>query len=371
MKITINKNVLMEALKFSNNIISSSVSSAILSCVLLESNETEFKLTTSNGIISSCFKISENIDIENSGRVLVKAKLLLDVVSKIREENIELEEIDSSLRIRAKNYTSNINTLDSFSFPNIDFDTNGWTEIKLNSKTLAVAVRKVSHSALRQSERLDRLNGIYFDSESEKNKLRIVASDSLKLSVFNTPYNGEPFSFLINANVLNLVNSFLKLNEEIIFLTKDKNITIKTKDFILSCNVIDDNYPKIDGLIKSEGETTFKISRNKLIEALERVIVFGSTEKISNCNISISKHLFSIKYKSIELGSSIDKIEIEEFSGKTIDLSVNANFLMEHLKVFDNDEIVFKLENNLKPFMIIDENEPGFLQILVPTINSF
>ncbi|WP_027119765.1 DNA polymerase III subunit beta [[Mycoplasma] testudinis] len=366
MKVTINKNVLIEALKFSNNIISNNISNAALSCVLLEITDTDFKVISSNGIISSVYKIKENIDIESPGKILVKGKLFFNIVSKIKEENIDLEEIDSSLQIKTKNYISNINTLDHSSFPNIDFDSTGWTQIKLNSKTLSTAVKKVSHSALQQIERVNRLNGIYFDSESEKNVLRIVATDSFKLSVFKTSYEGDPFKFLINANVMNLISSFLKLNEEVTFLTKNKNVMIETKDFILSCNVIDSDYPKIDSLINCSGETTLKISRHKLIEALDRVITFAISEKSSICNIKITNSVFSIKYKSLELGSSKEDIVIDDFTGQPIEFSVNASFLVEHLKAFDHDQVIFKIEGDLKPFNLEDEEQPGFLQVLVP-----
>lgn len=366
MKITVNKNLLMEALKFSNNIILNNISNASLSCVLLEANEKELKIISTNSIISSLYKIDKNIDIQKNGKILVKGKLLFGIISKIKEENIELEEIDSTLQIKTNNYVSNINTINPSSYPNIDFDNEDWNKIKIKTKTLSTAIKKVSHSALQQIERVNRLNGIYFDAETEKGILRIVATDSFKLSVYKTEYEGKEFKFLINSNVLSLVNSFLKLNEEVTFHTKNKNVMISTNEFTISCNVIDSDYPNIDPLIQSPEKTVFKIEKQPLIDALDRVISFSISEKSSISNIKITNKIISVKYKSLELGSSKEDIQIIEFTGNPIEFSINANFFIEHLKAFDNPEVIIKMEDDLKPFLLIDEKEPGFIQVLVP-----
>lgn len=368
MKLTINKNTLVEALKFSNNVISNANTNAILNCVLFElNNNKELKIISSNGIISSAYTISNNIDIEEEGKILVKSKLLLSVISKIKDENIELTKIDSTLQIKANNYISNINTIDFESYPNINFNFENWMEIKLNGKLLSKAIKKVSHSALQQIERVNRLNGIYFDSETEKGYLRIIATDSFKLSLYKIEYNDKSFKFLINSNILNLINTFLKDDKDVIFKFKDKNVFIKTDDFILSCNIIDHEYPNIDPIIECNPETVIKVNRQNLIDALDRVISFSiSDNKSSTCNIKITNKILSVNYRSIELGSSKEDLELINFEGNQIEFSVNSSFLLEHLKAFNNNEVGFKIEKNLKPFILFDNNETNFIQVLVP-----
>ena len=68
MKITVNRNVLLEALKFSNNVINNGIinsANPILQCVYLKTSDKKLEIISSNGIISAKYTISENIDIEN------------------------------------------------------------------------------------------------------------------------------------------------------------------------------------------------------------------------------------------------------------------------------------------------------------------
>lgn len=366
MKITINRNILVEALKFSNNVIGNNITNPILNSILFEANNKELKVISSNGLISSSYTIKENIDIEEEGKILVKCKLLLGVISKIKDENIEISEMDSSLQIKTNNYVSNVNTLDPESYPQLEFNSDDWSKIEINSDILSTAIKKVSHSALQQVERINRLNGIFFDGEKEDGILRIVATDSFKLSIFRAPYQNEKFKFLINTNIINLINSFLKSGENVIFKTKQKNVMIQTNNFVLSCNVIDSEYPNIDPVIECKPETVLKVNRHALMDALDRVISFLISDKSSICNIKISNSKLSVNCRSLELGSSKEDIDLLSFEGNQVEFAVNASFLLEHLKAFDNNEVCFKIEKELKPFILYDENEDRFIQVLVP-----
>lgn len=131
MKIVVNKAVLTEALKLSNNVISMIVgtevrlSSPCLENVLLEASDKQLRIISSNGTISCAYIISENIDIEKSGKVLVKAKMLTNIISRIKQEQIELYAEESSLWIKTKNYLSQINTPDTNIYPDINFAVEG------------------------------------------------------------------------------------------------------------------------------------------------------------------------------------------------------------------------------------------------------
>lgn len=100
MKIVINKNVLTEALKLSKSVIGSAGrqgSTNCLSNVLFDASEKQLRIVSSDGIVSCSYVITDNIDIGKPGKALVGASMLLNVVSKIKQEQIEIYLEDSSL----------------------------------------------------------------------------------------------------------------------------------------------------------------------------------------------------------------------------------------------------------------------------------
>lgn len=369
MKIFIDKNTLLNALKLAKSVIGSagkqdSVNS--LANVLIDASKDQLRLVSSDGIVSCSYVIADNIDIQEPGKALVKVALLLNVVSKINQEQIELYLADSSLWIKAKNYISHINIADLHSYPDINFDTSDWSEVQIKNHVFTTSVRKVIHSALVQHERENRLSGIYFDGKTEAGKLRVVATDSFKLSMYRTPYKGEPFSFLIGTRVIELVHNFLKTDEDVVFRINGKDVAIQTNNFLLLCKSIELEYPPIDRVLNVKPNTQIKIDNKKLAEALDRVISFSLNGVAPTSSIKITKQALEISYRQAEVGSSNESVELIQFKGAPIDFFVNASFLLNHVRVFDNDEITINIEQETKPISLIDEREPEFIQILVP-----
>lgn len=235
---------------------------------------------------------------------------------------------------------------------------------------MANGVRKVSHSALLQHEREGRLNGVYFDSTKE-GWLSMAATDSFKLSLYNARYSGPRFAFLVNTKVLELISGFLKVNEEVVFKTKGRSLAIQTPDFLLMSNVIESAaYPDVNELLRGSVHTAVKVNRQKLIEATERVISFSINDQSMTAEVGVSGSGMEISYRKLEIGSSKETVEVVQFRGTPLEFIVNPRYLINHLRAFDNDEVVFEIEGDLKPMVLKDEREPDFVQVLVPMMRT-
>jgi len=99
MKIIIKRSALLNALKFCNNIISGILTNPTLLGILFEVKDNEVVLTCSNGTISGQYKIEDTKLIETikPGKILIRARLLLNVISKLKESDITIEQVDSSV----------------------------------------------------------------------------------------------------------------------------------------------------------------------------------------------------------------------------------------------------------------------------------
>jgi DNA polymerase-3 subunit beta len=123
MKFTIEKSIFTQTLKSSVGILDAIITNPIMDCVLLEVTNNELIITSSNNSASLKNTIKSGVKVEKEGKALVKGRIIYNIVSKLKEKELTLEIIDSSiLRINTTTFSSDINVLEFFSYPNINFD---------------------------------------------------------------------------------------------------------------------------------------------------------------------------------------------------------------------------------------------------------
>jgi DNA polymerase-3 subunit beta len=123
MKISISKQELFNQLKTSVNLLDSLNSNPVMDCLLIDVDEKQLTITSSN-VFSSLRNTTTKLTTSKPGRVLVKGRILYNIVSKIKEKMIDLEVVDNSiLRVSTTSFLCDINILDYTSYPNITFDT--------------------------------------------------------------------------------------------------------------------------------------------------------------------------------------------------------------------------------------------------------
>ena len=125
MKFTIDKNLLVKKLKFCNEIISDLTTIPSLSGILINVEENKITLTSSNQTTSCKIEINNNITISSIGKILIKGNLLFNIISKLSDDKVTFNLIDNSIvRISTKTFTSDLNLLEDFSYPLINFQHN-------------------------------------------------------------------------------------------------------------------------------------------------------------------------------------------------------------------------------------------------------
>lgn len=371
MRIKIDKNILIKNLKNANLIIGNSNQfNPTLNAVLIEAND-DLVFTCSNGQISAKLFETKNFEVIQKGKILCKAKILFSVISKLKENDLEIFKIDESvITIKTKTFSCQINTLDEEIYPQIDFSYNKNQNIKLEMSIIHQVIQKVAWATLIGNEQLKVINAIYFDAKHEPGILNIVATDSFKLSMLKKENKYENFQFLIEPNILKNINEIIKTEEQnlesIDIYLKQNEIVFQGNETIAVYKMIEGTYPNVYNAFNLETTTAFEISKTEFINALDRGIGFVSAEKIPAVKVLIKKEKMNIKFSSYELGNSEEDLEINKFEGMDIELNVNASYLMNLLKMFESKVIRFEIAGQNKPIILKDTKNKDFIQLVLP-----
>jgi DNA polymerase-3 subunit beta len=122
MKFTIDKTKFLNLLKLPTNIVDNSNINPVLTGILIECKNKKLTVISSNNNLSIHAQC-EDADILKEGKILIRGKLLFNIVSKLKESNVSFEVIDNSIiRISTNKFSSDINLLDDVGYPSINFN---------------------------------------------------------------------------------------------------------------------------------------------------------------------------------------------------------------------------------------------------------
>lgn len=365
LKIKINKQELSLGIKKCLNVIEGNTfdSSAINECIKLKVEKNIITLTSFSHLFCVKYEIKENFEIFNDGEILIKGKIFYNIISKLDDEII-LERIDNnSLYIKSNNFESNLNLIDEYLFPEINFkpETN-FESFTIKSNYLDEIENKLINFVSKTDNILS-----YINFSIKNNILTATATDSVKLANINFKVNAKDNQIKIHPLLLKWLSGFYKNDEDIEFKIYETQLIIKYRNLTIINNIWNDVYPNTDFLLNSDTNLVFNIEKNKILKGLERgVSLFDSDPTKIRVKLLGEQNELIIKFENEIYASSMETIEINKIIGGNIDIVVNAQFLIQIIKNFEGDIITIKLSSETKNILFNDNFNDNFIQLLAP-----
>jgi DNA polymerase-3 subunit beta len=344
----------------------------LLGGILLEAQGEELKLSATNMEIS--IQTSSPAEVEGEGRVIIPARIFNDIVRSLPGGKFTLEHDDSEgmVRLAAGENEYRIRTFAADDYPQLPkFPEEG--TFRMPGESLVETVEKVSRSYSRDETR-PVLTGILISFEDSR--VRMVTTDSYRLSIKETelataPFDG-PKEAIIPARAMQEVSRIFSGSDEgsIEVSLSENQALFRIGDVVFGTRLIDGNFPEYRRLLPSGFEREIAVSREKLIETLRRVNLFAARQTPPvPVSLSFSEGAVEVIVKNGEVGDAHERLEAS--SEDEFLISFNPSYLLDGVSAIDSDEVVFKLNEALKPGLIVprlngDEGEPDFLYLIMP-----
>lgn len=375
MKFTINKESLLNKLKFCNEIVDSSSINPILSNLLINVNEDNIEFICSNQLISSKTIIKNNISISSTGSILIKTNLLFNIISKINEDKITFDLVDNSIiHISTNKFTLDLNVLESYSYPVINFSFENKNKITINKQLFNKITNKTSLTVLESSDQTNIFTGINLNSNRLDNKIEILSTDSYHLSYLQEDFTNDKFDITLSLKVVKLINSLLKESKsDCNFYLDQNNILFEINDTIISTRLLDGKYHSSPyKILQNTYPYSFTTSKKEMIDSINRGLVLLSSDnsKKPTVQMIINDKELNLNFKSIELGSCYEKINIEGYKGSNIQIILNIKYLLDLLREIETDKIEFHFINERGPILIKEVNDKNFITLISPCGNN-
>ena len=371
MKFSIKQKVLMEHLNYVIRGISNKNLIPILNCIKFElTNEGLYLLSTDNELTIKSFIPAEEIDnIDIKGEILISGRYIYDIVRKLTNDIINIEEIiDSQVLITTETSSFKLNCNEVKEFPNIDLEYTK-TPILLDKKVFKTTINQTIFATSTQ-ERDQIFKGINF--KINENIMEVTASDTYRVSKKRLTLDQtikDNIDIIIPSRTLNEIIKLINDEEEKIELHIFSNkVVFKIGNLIVMTRLINGNYPDLNKIIPSNFSLKTKVNLENLFNSIDRASLL--TEEKNTIKLEITKNkenLMIISSNIPEIGNVKEQIKIEKNSDTTIQILFNSKNMMEALKTFESEEIEISFNGEAKPIVINYINNNDLIQLILPT----
>ena len=366
MKLICSKSNLLNGVNIVSKAVPSKTTMSILECILIDATKGQITLTA-NDMELGIETVIEGEIIER-GIIALDAKIFLEMVRKLPDNDVTIE-TDSSYKtiITCEKATFNIigKSGEDFSYlPQIERS----DSILLSQFTLKEVIRQTIFS-IADNFTNKILTGELF--EINGNLLKVVSSDGLRISLRRIELkNTYPDKkVIVPGKTLNEISKILSgdADKDVNLFFTDKHILFEFDNTTVVSRLIEGEYLKIDNILSADYETKVKINKREFLSCIDRSTLLVKEADKKPIILDIKDDVMELKMNSI-VGSLDEEIDIVK-NGKDLMIGFDPKFLIDALKVIDDEDIEIKLLNPKAPCFIKDEQE-SYIYLILPVTFS-
>lgn len=362
MKLVCSKSNLLNGLQIVSKAVPNKTTMSILECILVDATKNVISLTA-NDMELGIETIIEG-DIVEKGIIALDAKIFLDIVRKLPDSDITIETDSSNKTIitceKAK-FTIIGKSGEDFSYlPVIEKE----KQVIISQFTLKEVVRQTIFS-ISDNDNNKLMTGELFDINGEE--LKVVSLDGHRISIrkIQLKNNYEPIKVVVPGKTLNEVSKILPGDAEsdVTISFTAKHIVFEFDNTVVVSRLIEGEYFRIEQMLSSDYETKVRINKKEFLSCIDRATLLVKEGDKKPIIINITDESMELKINSI-LGSMNEDINIEK-SGKDLMIGFNPKFLIDALRVIDDEEVDLYMVNPKAPCFIKNAEE-SYIYLILP-----
>jgi DNA polymerase-3 subunit beta len=366
MKIICSKANLLNGVNIVSKAVPSKTTMTILECILIDATKGQITLTANDMELG----IETIIDGEiiEKGIIAVDAKILLEMVRNLPDNDITIETdaaYKTTVTCEKAKYNIVVKSGDDFShLPTIERN----DSIYVSQFTLKEVIRQTIFS-IADNNTNKILTGELF--EIKDNVLKVVSSDGLRISLrrINLKNSYPAKKVIVPGKTLNEIMKILPgdTDKDVNIFFTDKHILFEFDNTTVVSRLIEGDYLKIDNILSADYETKVKINKKEFQNCITRSTLLVKEGDKKPIILNIKEDIMELKMNSV-VGSFDEEIDITRM-GKDMMIGFDPKFLIDALKVIDDEEVDIKLLNSKAPCFIKDEEE-SYTYLILPVTFS-
>lgn len=362
MKIVCSKSDLLKSVNIVMKAVPSKTTMPILECILIDASTNEIKLTSNDMELGIDTKVTG--EILDKGIIALDAKIFSEIIRKLPENDIVIEtdaKLQATITCEKAKFNISGKSGEDFSYlPYVEKN----DSISLSQFTLKEVIRQTIFS-IAANENNKMMTGELF--EINENELKVVSLDGHRISIrkieLKDTYGHK--KVVVPGKTLTEVSKILsgEVEDEVRLFFTNNHIVFEFDQTTVVSRLIEGEYFRIEQMLSSDYETKVEINKKELLDCIDRATLLVKESDKKPIIIQISDGSMELKINS-QIGSMDEEIDITK-EGKDILIGFNPRFLIDSLRVIDDESVTLYLVNPKAPCFIKDEKET-YIYLILP-----
>lgn len=367
MRIICKKSNLVKGVSIVSKAVPSKTTMPILECILIDATTDVIKLTANDMELG----IETTIDgiIDSRGIIALNAKIFSEIVRKLPDNDVVIEtESDNQAIITCEKAKFNIaaQSGDDFSYlPAIERE----DFITISEFTLKEVVRQTIFS-IADNDTNKMMTGELFEIDNDV--LRVVSLDGHRISIRKIELKDayQPRKVIVPGKTLQEISKIIggEADAEVEISFTKNHIVFEFDRTLVVSRLIEGEYFRIDQMLSSDYETRVHVNKKELLDCIDRATLLIKEGDKKPIIIDIKNESMELKIKS-QIGS-MDELIFCAKDGKDLMIGFNPKFLIDALRVIEDEEVDLYFMNAKAPCFIKDENQSYIYLILPVNFNA-
>ena len=362
MKIIATKSDLLSAVNIVLKAVPAKTTMSILECILIDCSEGKITFVANDTELGITTEIPG--DVLQRGSICLEAKLFSEIIRKLPDSEVSIETDDNNRAMirceKAKFLLAGKDAGDFVLLPEIK----RVDPIVISEFTLKDTIRQTIFS-VSDNESNKIMTGLLF--EVTEDQLKVVSLDGQRISMRKVALKEsyEPVKVIVPGKTLSDVNKILNgdMDSDVRIYVTDSHMIFEFARTVVVTRLIEGEYFAIDRMISSDFSTKVSVNKKELQNCIDRASLFVKENERKPIIISITDGQMEMKIQSA-IGSMNEELDVVK-EGRDLMIGFNPKFVMDALRVIDEEVVSIYMANPKAPFTIRNE-EQTYLYLILP-----
>ncbi len=374
MKITCKQQDLSRGLLTVGHAVSSRSTLPILANILLATDQGRLKLSATNLEIGiNCWIDAE---IQEEGTTTVPAKTITDLVSSLRQSQVDLSVPDDSHTISVKclGVNATIKGMDPSEYPLIPSAEGAEPPVSIDTQLLKEMIAQVAFAAADDDSR-PVFTGVHVEVNNEQ--VTFAAADAFRLAVRIAPLPGQE---QLNGNILVPARTLSELARilpsegiaQMIVTPNRSQVLFHTENIDLVSRLIEGTFPNFRNIIPKEHTTRAVVETKEFASAVKTVTPFArDSSNITRVKIEggssdgLEPGVLTIEATAEDVGSNVTTVNAA-VDGPEQQIIFNVKYLTDVLAILDTPEVALEVSSAARPGVIKPVGPADYTYVIMP-----
>jgi len=359
MKFKVEKEDLLNGIQTVQNIITPKAALPILSNLLIETYNSNIRLSATDLDIGISCVIP--VQIQEPGAITIPAKRFGDIIRELSSNTVSIStKKNNSIVVETESCQFKIMGLPREEFPKLPEFQNK-EAIKLEQGVLKQMLNLTSFAVSFDETRYI-LNGILF--KINKNNLSLVATDGKRLAIIERKLKQDidkDLHIIVPIKTIHELNRNLKDETEVSLILGNNQVLFDLGGVVVISRLIEGEFPDYRQVIPPASENKMKTDREQFLLAVKRAALL-STPDYQAVKLELFRDKLVVSKSTPDVGESREELSVE-YKGKEMAIGFNPNYLVDVLKNLQEEKIELELNDTEKPGVIRTD---GYIYIVLP-----